>query len=82
MIFGHAPIIFPAVLQRPVPYRPRFYSHLITLQLSLLLRVAGDLLLWPEVRRWGGLLNVLVVLLFLANIALSVWQGSKTAPAG
>ncbi len=67
MIFGHAPIILPAVLGLPVQYRPRFYVHLVLLHLSLALRVAGDLLLWWPGRQWGGLLNVLVVLLFLGN---------------
>ena len=41
MIFGHAPIIFPAVLGRPLPYRPAFYLHLILLQATLLLRIGG-----------------------------------------
>lgn len=67
MIFGHAPIIFPAVLGGPVAYLRGFYAHLILLHLSLLLRVMGDLAPWPPGRRWGGLLNVAVILLFLAN---------------
>ena len=44
MIFGHAPIIFPAVLGRPLPYRPSFYLHLVLLQITLVLRIAGDLI--------------------------------------
>lgn len=72
MIFAHAPIIFPAVLQVRMVYLPRFYSHLILLHVTLIMRVAGDLLgLW-ELRRWGGLLNALVLLLFLANTISSV----------
>ena len=43
MIFAHAPIIFPTVLRVPVTYTPWFYSHLILLHISLLLRVVGDL---------------------------------------
>lgn len=65
MIFGHAPVIIPAVLRIAVPYRPLFYAHLILLHGSLLLRVAGDLALQHELRRWGGLFNVVAVLLFL-----------------
>ncbi len=72
MIFGHAPIIFPAVLQRPIQYRPIFYLHLALLQISLLLRVWGDLLVWPVARQWGGLLNVLVLLFFLENTAVAL----------
>jgi hypothetical protein len=43
MIFGHAPIIFPAILGAPINYRPTFYVQLILLHLSLLLRIVGDL---------------------------------------
>ena len=39
MIFGHAPIIFPSILGIPLAYRPAFYSHLILLHVTLLLRV-------------------------------------------
>ena len=67
MIFAHAPIIFPAVLGRPINFYPIFYSHLILLQLSLLLRVAGDLILWLPGRQWGGLLNAVAILLFMVN---------------
>lgn len=65
MIFGHAPIVFPAVLQRAFAYSSRFYSHLLLLHVTLLLRVTSDLLLWAPGRLWGGLLNALVLLLFL-----------------
>lgn len=77
MIFAHAPIIFPAVLQMPMAYSPRFYSHLVLLHLSLLLRVAGDLIPWYEGRLWGGMLNVLVLLFFVANTALAVRAGRR-----
>jgi hypothetical protein len=67
MIFGHAPIIFPAVLGVAVPFHAFFYAHLVLLHLSLVLRVAGDLALWWPGRQWGGLLNVVAILLFFAN---------------
>ena len=69
MIFGHAPIIFPAVLGVRVAYRPTFYAHLGLLHASLLLRVAGDLVPWPVTRAWGGLLNGVAIVAFLANTA-------------
>jgi hypothetical protein len=69
MIFGHAPIIFPAVLGIRVAYRPAFYVHLGLLHASLLLRVAGDLAPWPVARAWGGLLNGVAIVAFLANTA-------------
>ena len=72
MIFGHAPIIIPAVTPRDIEYRPRFYGHLVLLQLSLVLRVSADLLAAQPVRQWAGLLNVLAVLLFLFNMIRSM----------
>ncbi len=65
MIFGHAPVIIPAVMGVKIPYKPVFYVHLALLHLSLVLRVAGDLLPNWTARRWGGLLNEVAVVLFL-----------------
>jgi len=80
MIFGHAPIIFPAILGLPVRFDPLFYSHLILLHVSLLLRVGGDLLgLW-DLRLWGGLLNGIAILLFLTLTFRSVIGSRKTLP--
>ena len=77
MIFGHAPIIFPAVLGLPVPFRSAFYAHLILLHASLALRVFGDLAtVWPA-RRWGGLLNALAVVVFLANTVRAVGRARR-----
>ena len=78
MIFGHAPIILPAVLRMPVTFSRSFYAPLILLHLSLALRVTGDLLVWPEARRWGGLLNVLVLLIFIANTLRVIRRSQAT----
>ncbi|HET7263985.1 MAG TPA: hypothetical protein VFL28_04900 [bacterium] len=67
MIFAHAPIILPAVLGGAVPYRADFYAPLALLNLSLVVRLCGDLGGYGDVRRWGGLLGVVAVLAFLAN---------------
>lgn len=67
MIFGHAPVIFPAVLRVTMSFRRRFYVHLALLHVTLILRLAGELAGWSAGRQWGGLLNALVVLLFLVN---------------
>lgn len=66
MIFGHAPVIFPAVTGRAIPYSPLFYTHLALLHGSLLARIAGDLAWNLSLRKWGGLLNAAALLLFLA----------------
>lgn len=74
MIFGHAPIIFPALLGIPVTFRPVAYLYLGLLHLSLLCRVLGDLLGWSHGRRWGGLLNEVAVTMFLAVTVYGVIQ--------
>ncbi|MBS1253002.1 MAG: hypothetical protein MAG451_02046 [Anaerolineales bacterium] len=69
MIFGHAPVILPAVLGLPLAFHPVFYTHLGLLHASLALRILGDLAGWWPARQWGGMFNVFAVLLFLANTA-------------
>ena len=77
MIFGHAPIIFPAILGVPIKFFPAFYIHLSILHLSLLLRITGDLGGQMAIRRWGGLLNEVAILLFLGMTAYSILQDKK-----
>lgn len=72
MIFGHAPIIFPAVLGLRVGYRPAFYAHLALLHASLAVRIAGDLAPWLPGRRWGGLANGVAIVVFLVNTLSAV----------
>lgn len=78
MIFGHAPIIFPAILGIQIHFHPWLYVQLALLHLSLVLRVSGDLLNSAVVRRWGGLLNGIALLLFLAGIVVTL-VGSRRA---
>jgi hypothetical protein len=75
MIFGHAPIIFPAILQVRVIFQPVFYVHLVLLHLALLVRVIGNMASLQNVRLWGGLLNEVAILLFLFMTGYSVWKG-------
>jgi hypothetical protein len=79
MIFAHAPIILPTITGLPLPFRNAFYLHAGLLHASLLLRVAGDLGAWQSLQRWGGLLNTLAVILFLANNILAVRKGRETS---
>ena len=77
MIFGHALIIFPAVVRVAMPYHPAFYLPLVLLHASLALRVyaglAGDFAL----RSAGGLLNAGALALFILTVAASVWRGQR-----
>ena len=72
MIFGHAPIIFPAVLNQPVGFHTRFYAHVILLHAALLLRVSGDLADWLPGRQWGAIGNGAAIALFLLNTVAAV----------
>ena len=45
--------------------------------MSSLLRVAGDLLGQMDVRRWGGLLNEISILLFLAMLIVTLARQSR-----
>jgi hypothetical protein len=65
MIFAHAPIIFPAILGLSIKFDKSHYLPLLLLHASLLLRVAGNLTFYPELRMWGGLLNGITILVFL-----------------
>ena len=72
MIFGHAPIIFPAVLRTRIPYTPAFYAPLLCLHASLALRVVGGLAGDFPLSRLGGLLNAVSLLLFVATLLTGV----------
>ena len=79
MIFGHAPIILPAVLTSIHEYRSIFYTHWALLHLSLIVRVIGDVAGWFAVRQWGGMFNVIALLLFLFNTGRAVRTKTKTS---
>ena len=72
MIFGHAPIIFPAILGVPINFQSTFYIHLVLLHVSLVLRVVADYANLYTLRMWGGLLNEAAILVFLGMTAYSV----------
>jgi hypothetical protein len=80
MIFGHAPIIFPAILGVPITYQRAFYGHLILLHVSLLIRLLGDLTTQLDIRRWGGFLNEIAIMLFLGMTVYSIVGSRKQSP--
>lgn len=78
MIFAHAPIIFPSVLGARMSFRPLFYGHVVLLQATLILRLAGDVTGWLPGRQAGGLLNALALVLFLANTVASLVKPAES----
>jgi hypothetical protein len=77
MIFGHAPVIFPAILGTTYHFNLSHYIHFALLHLSLSLRLSGDLLNWTLGRRWGGLLNEIALLLFLLMSVIATRKASR-----
>jgi hypothetical protein len=77
MIFGHAPIIFPAVAKVKIPYHPTFYLPLIVLHGSLIVRIAGDLLQHQHSRSIGGALNAIALLLFVLSTVSAVIRSKR-----
>jgi hypothetical protein len=78
MVFGHAPIIFPAILGVRLPYHPLFYVPLIVLHLSLGLRVTGTMMAVAQMRSMGGALNAVALALFVLGLVASVVRGSAS----
>lgn len=77
MIFGHGPLILPALLRRELRFRSYFYLLLGILHVSLLLRISGDLGHWLPLRQWGGMLNALVLLAFIISLGINVLRSPR-----
>jgi hypothetical protein len=76
MIFGHAPIIIPALTGLQVKYTPIFYGHLILLHVTLIYRMFGNLFGDFSAQQQGGLWNVIALLLFIAVMVLTVFRSN------
>lgn len=81
MVFGHAPIIVPAVFRVPLPYHPTFYVPLALLHASLALRVAADLTGLYDWRGLAGAGNAAAIAVFVAGMLIAVIRGRRPAPA-
>ncbi len=79
MVFGHAPIILPAVLRVKLPYSPAFYLPLALLHAGVALRVAGDAAGAFAVVRAGGVANAVALGVFIATAATAVARGRRRA---
>jgi succinate-acetate transporter protein len=79
MVFGHAPIIVPAVLRVNVRYHPMFYGPLALLHASLAVRIAGDAFgqfAWVSL---GGLLNALALAAFIVSTVSAAVRGKRSS---
>ena len=82
MIFGHAPVIVPAVLRVKLPFHPSFYAHVVLLHSALAARlIAGDALgstLWWQA---GGIATEVAVVLFLVTSASAAVRARRRGRA-
>ena len=77
MVIGHAPIIFPAIMRVRIPYSPIFYLPLLTLHISIFLRITGGFLDDWALRRLGAEGNAIAILLFVAVLLNQVLDGYR-----
>lgn len=77
MVFGHAPIILPAVTGLRVVYAPIAYLPLALLHISLTLRVCSDLFEWTELRAASGPLTALAVIGYAVTLLLASRRAAK-----
>ncbi|MGN6689157.1 MAG: hypothetical protein ACTHK1_16700, partial [Actinomycetales bacterium] len=79
MVFGHAPVILPAVLRIPLPHQPRDYAVLTLLHAALVVRLGlGDGLGLSGPRLVGGVASGLSLLVFVASSAAAVAGAQAT----
>ncbi len=83
MVLAHAPVILPAVLHRPLPYRRLLWAPLLLLHAGLLVRVAiGDGLGHRSAWQVGSALNVVAVLLFVVVAVATSMLATPPTRAG
>ncbi len=88
MVMAHAPVILPAVLRRPLPYRAIMWGPLALMHVGLVMRIIigdvfGDLFGLHAVWQAGSVVNVVALLLFfVVAIGSSVAGAPKRTPRG
>lgn len=77
MVFGHAPIILPAVLRVALPYHRSFYAALLLLHASVALRLLGDARGEFGLTRWGALGSALALAVFIIVMAAAALRSRR-----
>ncbi len=77
MVFGHAPVILPAVMRVRMRYHAIFYLPLVLLHATLLLRIFADLASLPGLRALAAAGNAIALLAFVATTVSAVAAGSR-----
>lgn len=77
MVFGHAPIVLPAVARLRLPYHPVLYLPLLVLQLSLAVRLLAGVLGDFVLRQQAALANAAALLLFALTVVSLLLSARK-----
>lgn len=75
MIMAHAPIIFPAVIGRPLPYRRVLWVPVTVLNVGMVARVVGDLTGRGPLWEVGSVITVAAMLIFVVTAVGVVIRG-------
>ena len=82
MVFGHAPIILPAVTRLRFQWHRGFYLPLAVLHLSLVARVLAGLTEWFVLRQYAAIANAVALALFMLMVITSLRRGRPANPSG
>jgi hypothetical protein len=77
MVFGHAPVILPAVLRVRFPYSPVLYIPLFLLHASLLVRVLGGTVASKTILIAGAWGNAAAIAVFIVTSLALVLRSKK-----
>jgi hypothetical protein len=80
MVFGHAPIIFPAILERPISFHPVAWLPLVLLHVAVASRILGDILLDQDLRQAAGMLAGIAIALYGIVIVVGLVLGNRSRP--
>ena len=75
MVFGHAPIIFPAILERPIGFHPVAWMPLMLLHVAVAARILGDIAMSQELRQAAGILTGVAIALYGVVIVVGLLRG-------
>lgn len=77
MVFGHAPIILPAIAKLKLRWNLSYYLPLLVLHLGLTLRVVAGLLDNYPLRQSAAIANVTALILFVLTVVYSLITAPK-----
>lgn len=82
MLIGHGPAVFPQLLGFSASFSRFLYAPLMMLQIGSAIRFGSGILQNHTARMWGGLLQGLAVILFLAGVGVSILRSQKKTTLG